>query len=184
MATKYTFTEKQYNGTDYDILYPETIADQVLIYDNTLLTKFGLTSGATLKNSLSKTSPVEIVSYVGSGQVGVDYPCSITFSFAPKIVVCISEIRSGGDSVPTIANLGDVISIITNNLTTNYVEYKGFMRGDTSNDIYYQRNYGKKSSNGKTIYWYHLTGLSGDSTATPYNQLNVSGTTYYFLGIG
>lgn len=37
MATEYNITQKQYNGTDYDILYPLTNSKQVLLKDTNIL---------------------------------------------------------------------------------------------------------------------------------------------------
>ena len=37
MATEYNITQKQYNGVDYDTLYPQTTGQQVLLNDDTIL---------------------------------------------------------------------------------------------------------------------------------------------------
>ena len=44
MATKKNFTVKEYNGADYDTLYPETNSGQVLL-DNTAKAELGLAGG-------------------------------------------------------------------------------------------------------------------------------------------
>ena len=36
MATEYNITQKQYNGTDYDTLYPQTTSQQVLLNDDAI----------------------------------------------------------------------------------------------------------------------------------------------------
>ena len=36
MATEYNITQKQYNGVDYDTLYPETTSQQVLLNDSAI----------------------------------------------------------------------------------------------------------------------------------------------------
>lgn len=51
MAEKKNFTIENYNGTDYDTLYPETNSGQVLL-DKTAQTSTGLESGKTLDDAL------------------------------------------------------------------------------------------------------------------------------------
>ena len=51
MAEKKNFTIENYNGTDYDTLYPETISGQVLL-DKTAQTSTNLPSGSTLNDAL------------------------------------------------------------------------------------------------------------------------------------
>lgn len=51
MAEKKNFTIENYNGTDYDTLYPETNSGQVLL-DSTAQTSTGLASGKTLDDAL------------------------------------------------------------------------------------------------------------------------------------
>ena len=51
MAEKKNFTIENYNGTDYDTLYPETISGQVLL-DSMAQTSTGLESGKTLDDAL------------------------------------------------------------------------------------------------------------------------------------
>ena len=55
MAEKKNFTIENYNGTDYDTLYPETISGQVLL-DTTAQAATNLPSGKTLDDALSKLS--------------------------------------------------------------------------------------------------------------------------------
>ena len=52
MATKYNFTIENYNGTDYDTLYPETNSGQVLL-DKAAQTATGLASGKTVSDALA-----------------------------------------------------------------------------------------------------------------------------------
>ena len=51
MAEKKNFTIENYNGTDYDTLYPETNSGQVLLDSDARVTT-GLTSGSTLDDAL------------------------------------------------------------------------------------------------------------------------------------
>ena len=52
MAEKKNFTIENYNGTDYDTLYPETISEQVLL-DAQAQRIFNLPSGDTLNNAFN-----------------------------------------------------------------------------------------------------------------------------------
>ena len=55
MAEKKNITIKEYNGTDYDTLYPETNSGQVLL-DKTAQTTLNLSSGKTLNDAVSNLS--------------------------------------------------------------------------------------------------------------------------------
>ena len=50
MATEYNITQKQYNGTDYDTLYPRTTSQQVLLNDG----EISYTGSATVNGALIK----------------------------------------------------------------------------------------------------------------------------------
>ncbi len=64
MAEKKNFTIENYNGTDYDTLYPETNSGQVLLDSDARVTT-GLTSGSTLDDVLQS-----VVKDGGAFQVG------------------------------------------------------------------------------------------------------------------
>lgn len=64
MAEKKNFTIENYNGTDYDTLYPETNSGQVLLDRDAQVTT-GLTSGSTLDDALQS-----VVKDGGAFQVG------------------------------------------------------------------------------------------------------------------
>lgn len=66
----------------------------------------------------------------------------------------------------------------TDKLTTNYVQGAAF---GANRDIgtYDLRSYGKRSSDRKTIYWYH-TCKTGSTTGLSFNN---NGSTYYYLAI-
>ena len=76
MATDKNITMKQFNGTDYDTLYPKTIASQIPdVY-----------SKSYIDNILKDKARIQTGSYVGTGTYGGDNPSSLTFDFAPKYV--------------------------------------------------------------------------------------------------
>ena len=64
MAEKKNFTIENYNGTDYDTLYPETNSGQVLLDSDARVTT-GLASGATLDDALQS-----VVKDGGAFQIG------------------------------------------------------------------------------------------------------------------
>ena len=76
MATDKNITMKQFNGTDYDTLYPKTIASQIPdVY-----------SKSYIDSILKDKARIQTGSYVGTGTYGRDNPCSLTFDFVPKHV--------------------------------------------------------------------------------------------------
>ena len=76
MATNKNITMKQFNGTDYDTLYPKTIASQIPdVY-----------SKSYIDSILKDKARIQTGSYVGTGTYGSGNPSSLTFDFAPKYV--------------------------------------------------------------------------------------------------
>ena len=75
MATDKNITMKQFNGTDYDTLYPKTIASQIPdVYSKSYI-------DSILKNS----AKIQTGSYVGTGTYGENNPCTLTFDFIPEV---------------------------------------------------------------------------------------------------
>ena len=65
MATNKNITMKQFNGTDYDTLYPKTIASQIPdVY-----------SKSYIDSILKDKARIQTGSYVGTGPHGADNPC-------------------------------------------------------------------------------------------------------------
>lgn len=118
----------------------------------------------------------QIVSYTGIGEYGIDHPCSLTFDFAPDMILWVayeSDLGEGGlhksDSAYSI--------MLCDKLTTEYVKGVGIA------DDNWNHNYAKKSADGKTVFWYaSYTGASIQEGRTL--QLNNEHNTYYFIGIG
>lgn len=122
MATEKNITMKQFNGTDYDTLYPKTIASQIPdVYSKTevltteTLSKYGLTADKlpndvfqqiktlidNVQASADSKARIQTGSYVGTGTYGAGNPCSLTFDFKPKIVFIQSELYDGsGNRMP------------------------------------------------------------------------------------
>lgn len=120
---------------------------------------------------------IEVGSYVGTGTYGASNPCSITCSFVPKVIAILSygdqlyfgNINSYNASYFVFC---DVLS-----LTTSYVLQKGFCRtGNMGYATAWAKTYGKKSSDGHTMYWYNTDNAN--------DQFNGSGTTTRWMSIG
>lgn len=136
----------------------------------------GQSSLEALLAALKQAGAVQIVtgSYVGTGTYGADHPCSLTFDFVPQIVGIIAFTNSGLIVNNTGASYlaADDYILLTNYLTTNPQSGAGFGPGFNSNPS----NWGYKSNDGKTIFWY---------TQSKYeDQFNFAGRTYYYFAIG
>ena len=116
MATNKNITMKQFNGTDYDTLYPKTIASQVDgVYNKTeILTAataalYGLDATAvpddvfsslkTLVNAAQERANIsakfEIGSYQGAYNSGKNGSKTIYFSGKPEIVIIVANGTKG-----------------------------------------------------------------------------------------
>ena len=128
-----------------------------------------------LNTSLAR-SRVEVRSYTGQGRYTSEYnnpkPVSVTFSFAPKIVIALGYSHSRGATLISGRHI-----MIASELSTTYDAYKGFYCSDSTTPDY---TYGKKSSDGKTFYWYTY---HNNSSTGPSYQLDYRDFTYYFLAI-
>ena len=123
---------------------------------------------------------MEVVSYVGTGTYGSpDNACSVTFSFAPKLVLQLYS--SDGYIGPRGDNNPCHFAMQADALTTEYRDNRGFgIYGVISSNFY--GAYGKKSADGKTFSWYQDSDREGwDASGV---QCNSAGKTYYVIGIG
>ncbi len=112
---------------------------------------------------------IEVITYVGTGKYGSSSPNSVTFSFPPKVVFAVGR----GAYVAPYSDVDDNCwSLNMNLVTTSYTDWNG-LGGE-----YNGAPKGKKSADGKTLYWYH----SGNGGAN--YQLNTSGVTYSIVGLG
>lgn len=127
-------------------------------------------------NALINANPeIALVSYAGTGHSGSSYPNSVTFPFAPRVVIMIGYGSTG--SIPGVnlfSNNSNQLILIAELLTTSYAHSTGFEIGNTYGI------YGKKSADGKTLYWYIDTTYDGGNWVGW--QCNSSGCTYYLLG--
>lgn len=96
MAEKKNIAIKEYNGTDYDTLYPETNSGQVLL-DKTAQTTLNLSSGKTLNDAVSHLSSG------GAFNVG-DILVTSRTDLDDKWLLCNGETVSGTD-YPDLSNV-------------------------------------------------------------------------------
>ena len=153
----------------------------------------GLSQGG---GSDSRVPVIYTTSYVGTGTYGKNNPNTLTFDFVPEVIIWLGRITKYSiDNYFTGSVWGNtsqgclpLTHIITSLLTTDYNKFGGpSFYGFVSNSydcsdqtqLSSYKNYAKKSSDGKTIYWYRDSG-----TSVPQLQANISGHTYYVLALG
>ena len=121
---------------------------------------------------------IQIGSYVGTGVGGESNPNSLTFDFEPKIVYCFTgQLSFGNRPAGNSSSFGALPTVL---LSTEYKEYMGFGSGGVSSDDY--SLHAKKSSDGKTIYWY--SDYTDTQKLSAQLQNNISGQTYHYIAIG
>lgn len=135
MASNYDITMKQYNGADYDTLYPKNISQQVLLNDSSFAQLIDLTVDAPsvldgvkrIYESLGEVSGAlnsEVIrienkvigltsygSYTGTGTTTK----TLTFSYFPKLILIIGHYTSGQGST---SGLSLSVFMRTNNQTS------------------------------------------------------------------
>lgn len=162
---------KQFNGTDYDTLYPKTIALQIPdVYSKTdtitteTLAQFGLTADKLPNDAFQRIKAlidgkpnIQTGSYAGTQTYGADNPCRLTFDFEPKVVI-INQVDSD-----TASFMESIILCLWYGS-----EYARAVGGGNHGLCYV-------TWNAKTVSWY--------SEENVYSQMNQA-YTYYYLGIG
>lgn len=106
-------------------------------------------------------------SRAGAGKTGnnASNACSVTFAFAPTAIFIIGVLSDTDFSIFGSGYYGALIS----SLTTSYTNRRMMSFGTSF------KSYVKKSSDGKTVYWYN------ESANT--NPYDTSGAIYYFLAL-
>lgn len=125
-----------------------------------------------VKGLLGGGAKIATGSYVGTGTFGASNPCSLTFDFVPQLVWIYLVQGVGGFSFDTTNQDKAVVVQNIPALDTGYHNYCGFCNSYS----YRQESYGRKSPDGKSIYWYNTKYASA--------QLNDSTYRYYYLAIG
>lgn len=118
------------------------------------------------------TRKIEIKSYNGTGTAGSSSsPTSVTFSFDPNYILCCGYKSSNAFRNKDYSFTCVEMSV----LTTSFQLFDAW--GYSYNSYSGQSMRLKKSSDGKTIYWYALVDNQ------EYMVNNTSGYKYYYIGI-
>lgn len=113
------------------------------------------------------SAQVETGSYVGTGTYGSSNPCSITFGFAPTLLIVEGDKASSSSGNAYYTGIPYLF-------TSSYL--KVAQLDANSANVY--DNVVTVSNGGKTISWYRASGIVASQ------QLNESGTTYRWMAIG
>lgn len=138
----------------------------------------GVTTLAALLNALNGIGAVKIEagSYTGTGTYGESNPNSLTFGFAPKLVMVFTAggALCGTPDSGTNVIQGAAVCYMPAMSETFAANSPWRVRTIANSTTYY--NYGKRSSDGKTLYWYH--------TRNAAYQMNDSGAVFYYVAMG
>lgn len=191
MATTKNITMKQFNGTDYDTLYPKTIASQIPdVYSKIdtitaeTLSRLGLSADKlpndafqqiktlidNVQSSADSKARIQTGSYVGTGTYGVDNPCSLTFDFEPKLLIVGAVKGANRGWFQTNSDYGLICDGL---FWVNPMPY-----------IWNMDNYSSSLTTSYLYFTPNVTGISYYSTKGAGSQCNVSNRTYYYFGIG
>lgn len=176
-------------GTDdiYDLTpAPGTITEEgtminklTLLQDDTAAL-YGLGTDAVPDDALSAiydilSDPlIQEVSYTGTGRYGSSSPSSVTFSFAPDVVIAMGFERDESYIQRFGTEIEGVWVTYTKFMSTDayLVSYNAFSDGSSGSA---GTVYAKISENGKMLSWYNTEGAS--------QQLNHLGDVWHFIGI-
>lgn len=117
---------------------------------------------------------VEIItgSYIGTGTYGKDNPNSLRFERKPMLVALLYLFYSNGTFQAIFSNSTNKIvsCMYLDSLSEDYKENAGFNASAS-----YYNSFGKKSADGKTIYWYAEQDAIG--------QYNTADAEYHYMAI-
>lgn len=207
MATTKNITMKQFNGTDYDTLYPKTVAAQIddvysknetypksqlytqsqlytrqQILSDATKTLYGLGSSAIPDDVFSwiaqETSKIATGSYVGTGTYGSNNPNSLTFDFVPKAVFMIGTKDSDGVHHAYMFGYDSG----GNGLSQHTAMYYELLTTNYVESVGFGMPYGSGKSNfGKRSNDGKTFSWYADYSSS--YQFNDAGTTYYYMAI-
>lgn len=194
MATNKNITMKQFNGTDYDMLYPKTKVEQVegaytqqQILANSTKGLYGLGNNAVpddafvaIKTMFDGRVRLASGTYTGTGTYGEGNKNSLTFPFPPKVVLIF---RVAGMGLMTGSRASSLASDISYSMIAAYPA--------SSTGVIAKRNGGSAaeselytnilSFSGNSMSWYTSDSQYGSSAQS---QLNESGVEYRYYAIG
>lgn len=187
MATEKNITMKQFNGTDYDTLYPKTLASQIpdvysksqtypqsqLYTRSQLYTQSQIDSMInSINTALDGKARIQTGSYVGTGTYGESNPCSLTFDFVPKWIIIIGRWASN-----TAGNygFGGIIPAfgLTNAYTSSWICYNSFWINPQPSRLTYAKLVDK------TVYWYSESNADEQFNYNYFGELS-----YYYIAFG
>lgn len=182
MATEKNIIMKQFNGTDYDILYPKTIASQVdNVYNKTetLATSTAALYGkdatavpdeifaairpliATAQETANSRAKIAYGTYTGTGTYGADNSNRLTFDFEPQLVIVQNANYMAYDSSSS-SDVKKAMLIMLRHLETVYLS-----QATMAVQIAWA---------GNDVSWYSTDGAS--------YQLNIAENTYNYFALG
>ena len=205
MSTEKNITMKQFNGTDYDTLYPKTIASQIPdVYSKTntitaeTLSQLGLSTDKlpndafqqiktlvdNAQSSADSKVKIQMGSYVGTGTYGKDNRCSLTFNFVPKVVYIIQSGRTSITNGNTIFLIESHFMHMVSGAETGIGDYAYKKNGESDENYVGGDSLVFCSFKDKTVSWYNCKIGFYESGSKAINQMNDSGTKYYWIAIG
>lgn len=129
------------------------------------------------QSAVNARAMCEVVSYTGTGVAKTESnPMSIKFSFAPKLIICTYDENGSVAQYDRWLWPTDVWG-------TSYTPGKNFGPSRTGNSDFSLYTYGKKSTDGKSFYWYGYA-RRGTETPTAYVLNNLANKVYRYIGIG
>ena len=185
MASEKNITMRQFNGVDYDTLYPKTKVEQVegaytqqqILADSTKRL-YGLGSDAVpddvlallktlvdnVQNHADSKAKIEFGNYTGTG-ANSDTAITLTFSFKPKVVIV------AGPGSHVVKGLGT--AIFMQGAVNSKIDVGGTVGGVYVNGYLFDLTW-----RGNSVTW------KGRNTVTAEACLNVNNAKYYYVAIG
>ena len=193
MATNKNITMKQFNGTDYDRLYPKTKVEQVegaytqqQILANSTKGLYGLGNNAVpddafvaIKTMFDGRVRLASGTYVGTGNYGENNKNSLTFPFPPKVVLIF---RVAGMGLMTGGRASSLATDISYSMIAAYPASSTGVIGRKGDDSYLVTNI--LSFSGNSMSWYSSSWYSPGFRLGAQAQLNESGVEYRYYAIG
>lgn len=172
-------------NSDIDTLQTDVGALKTTVPNKADLDLSNIVNSVFLDKGLSSgLAQVEVKSRTGTGMSSISSinPISMTFSFAPKVVIWLGFTDSNNIFFPPTQYDKYINVVLCDKLSTSYTDKQGFKISPDSNyDNYYPKC--KKSSDGKTLTWYTQIGYNAPAQGAQC-QLDFSNYEYYFLAIG
>ena len=165
MAEKKNFIIENYNGTDYDTLYPETNSGQVLLDSDARVTT-GLASGSTLDDALQS-----VVKDGGAFQIG-DTLTTVRTNLGDKWLLCNGQQITQTDYPVLVGLLGTQPFNWTSKGTSTTANINNIVNKTTSTGDLFLAKSDTKAQNSYHCY-YSTDLLSWQSLKTSNSQFDI-----------